>query len=158
MYEKYAEAVSHIKKAEDALKTLKSYVEKENAEKTMPILNQIANYVHEVVTDADLASHFYCATLSISLACNNGEFVLRTRSVDSMSYGMYTVFTIQQDGGIVYYPESQAHIPTLIACWKYFKKELLSKVDLAVKERKARIEKELDLLAAEQRLYAEFKL
>ena len=155
--EKYAEAVSHIKKAEDALKTIKSYTEKENAEKTTNILSQIANYVMDAIAEAGLSSYFYYELYpNMSLSCIDGVCKLYVRG--KTSYAKYPVFCVSNDSGIKYYPTNHADIPSLIHYWKNFKEGLNDSIKRSVENRKAHIEKELERIAEEQRIFASFEL
>lgn len=139
MNEQYKETVSALKKAEQALKTLKEFEKTQYKVKGETMLDQIVNYIADVLHD----SNYTCGCKYYDLALSK----MRDRFIFYI-YGGHPVFSIGFDGTTVDHRQLDDEMMlTLIRYWDGFKKELHANIKTCLEERTKTINEELAHIA-----------
>ena len=145
MNEQYKETVAALKKAEDALKTLKAFEETQHKAKGKTMLNQIVNYIADVLHDSNYICG--CKYCDLALSKMRDRFIFYIYDNSMISSG-HPIFSIDFDGETVDHCKlDDEMILTLIRYWEGFKKELHANIKTCLEERTKTINKELAHIA-----------
>ena len=139
----YAATAKAIKEAEAALETLTKFTYEHYKAKGATMLEQIANYVADVLADAN---YMFCGNTYGKLALSNfqNRFMFYIKSGSTYCDYGYPIFSIKTNGEIKINRElDEDMMLTLVKEWDDFKKDLHYMIKFTMEERTKSINKQL---------------
>lgn len=149
MNNRYEAAAIAVKQAEAALKTLKDFADKGFQIKGDTMLDQISNYIADVLADANyMCCGCVTRNLSLSTAIRKEHFVFYIKESCAIGGMGYPIFTISSKGEIEYHRNLEEWMMlTLIDEWENFKKELDITIKFTLKAHTESINKQIAHIA-----------
>ncbi len=142
MENKYKEAATAIKQAEQALEILKNFSENQYKEKGDTMLEQIIDYIVNTLSNVD---YRYCGCKYQHLALSKAKNLFIFYIYDNNAIGSgYPAFSVTTYGEVKHTINlSEWMMLTLVKEWNGFKKELDSSIKTTIKERTKSINNQL---------------
>lgn len=144
---KYEAAAIAVKNAEKALETLKDFADIQYKAKGETMREQIADYIANVLADAQYIRGCSCMYHNLSLSRSNDGYIFYVEESPYLSFRT-PIFSINTSGQIQYLRELKEETMLIIAhYWDGFKDQLDFSIKVALEERTKSINKKIAHIA-----------